>query len=359
MCISFFVKKGTSTEKNATVYYSDMYGSRERKYQFLYASEFEEIKWTVVSPVAPYYFFKPKDLSQAQSYDCGIQLSALFPNYLGGIKTHNDSTLVSQSAFDTGFDQLYDYRPFDIQHINYDLSKVERNRYEIMRHFIGHENYGLVIDRQVVTDNWSHIQIVRNMVDNRVHYSRKGIPVECPMFLFDENGRSEANIDLEQLQRFSSSLSEQFSKELTDEQGYYDMFDIFDYCYGILSSNTYRLKYAQLLSIDFPRVPAPVDSSFFHQVVEIGASLRMLHLMERPIENKLCIAFIGDGDSVISGLRYTDNCVFINRNQYFSNIREDLWDFCFAGYHGLQKWFKDRRQQKLSNTDIQHVLNVH
>lgn len=227
-----------------------------------------------------------------------------------------------------------------------------------MRHFIGHENYGLVIDRQVVADNWSHIQIVRNMVDNRVHYSRKGIPVECPMFLFDENGRSEPNIDLEQLQKFSSSLSEQFSKELTDEQSYYDMLDIFDYCYGILSSNTYRLKYAQLLSIDFPRVPAPVDSSFFHQVVEIGASLRMLHLMERPIENKLCIAFIGDGDSVISGLRYTDNCVFINRNQYFSNIREDLWDFCFAGYHGLQKWFKDRRQQKLSNTNVQHVINV-
>lgn len=358
VCICFFVKKETTNNKNATVYYAELFGSREKKYQFLLTKQFEKIDWTILSPVAPYFFFKPKDLSQAQPYDCGIQLSALFPNHLGGVKTHSDSTLVSQFPFETGFDQLYDYRPFDIRHINYDLTKVKRNRYEIMRHFIGHENYGLVINRQAVTDNWSHIQIVKHMIDNRLHYSRKGIPVECPMFLYDDDGKAEPNINSEQLAIFEASLSEKFSEELTDDINCYDMLDIFDYCYGVLNSNAYRLKYAPLLSIDFPRVPVPTNSHYFKEVVKIGASLRELHLITESIQNNLDIKFVGEGNNVISNVQHINDCVYINKNQYFTNIRDDIWNFCFAGYHGLQKWFKDRRQQTMSKADIQHVIDV-
>lgn len=294
----------------------------------------------------------------AGEYEVGIQLSKLFPINIGGIKTHHDAELVSADSFGTEFDQLYNYRPFDIQHINYDLSKVERHRFEVMKHFVGHENYGLVIDRQVVTDNWSHIQIVRNMIDNRVHYSRKGIPVECPMFLYDESGSASANIDATELSIFGAGLEESFSEYLTEDNGKYDMLDVFDYCYGILSSNTYRLKYAELLSIDFPRIPAPVNTPFFRQVARLGAYLRKLHLLTEPIPNNLNIEFLGTGDRIISGVHFSDNKVYINRTQYFSNVREDLWNFCFAGYHGLQKWFKDRRQSTISDAEIQHVITV-
>lgn len=313
ICISFFIKKSSSRDRNAVIHYADLFGSRESKYHFLARENFQDIPWTTVTPVGPYYFFKPKDLSQAHAYDGGIRLSELFPNYLGGVKTHDDENLVAPNAFDTGYDQLYDYRPFDIQHINYDLSKVERHRYEIMKHFIGHDNYGFVIDRQVVTDNWSHVQIVKNMIDNRVHYSRKGIPVACPMFLFDDKGNAIANIDTIQLEKFDERLLETFSNELTNDAEKYDMLDIFDYCYGILNSNSYRLKYGELLSIDFPRVPAPIDSHFFRQVSRIGAYLRKLHLLSQPIENTLNIEFVGTGDNVVSSARYVDNCVYINR----------------------------------------------
>lgn len=358
VCVCFFVKKSGTQEKNASIHYADMYGSRENKYHFLSTACFSDIEWADITPIAPYYFFKPKDLSLAGEYEVGIQLSKLFPINIGGIKTHHDAELVSADSFGTEFDQLYDYRPFDIQHINYDLSKVERHRFEVMKHFVGHENYGLVIDRQVVTDNWSHIQIVRNMIDNRVHYSRKGIPVECPMFLYDESGSASANIDSTELSIFGAGLEESFSEYLTEDNGKYDMLDVFDYCYGILSSNTYRLKYAELLSIDFPRIPAPVNTPFFRQVARLGAYLRKLHLLTEPIPNNLNIEFLGTGDRIISGVHFSDNKVYINRTQYFSNVREDLWNFCFAGYHGLQKWFKDRRQSTISDAEIQHVITV-
>lgn len=196
------------------------------------------------------------------------------------------------------------------------------------------------------------------MIDNRVHYSRKGIPVECPMFLYDESGSASANIDATELSIFGAGLEESFSEYLTEDNGKYDMLDVFDYCYGILSSNTYRLKYAELLSIDFPRIPAPVNTSFFRQVARLGAYLRKLHLLTEPIPNNLNIEFLGTGDRIISGVHFSDNKVYINRTQYFSNVREDLWNSCFAGYHGLQKWFKDRRQSTISDAEIQHVITV-
>ena len=58
---------------------------------------------------------------------------------------------------------------------------------------------------------------------------------------------------------------------------------------------------------------------------------------------------------------WNSSLLLIPTNSYiihFSNVREDLWNFCFAGYHGLQKWFKDRRQSTISDAEIQHVIAV-
>ena len=217
VCISFFVKDGSRKGQDAEIYYSDIFGSRERKYGYLQTTSFEDIQWSIVTPLAPHYFFKPKDLSQKDEYERGVDLSKLFPINIAGVKTHSDDTLISSLPFDTGYDQLYDYRPFDIKHINYDLTKVKRHRNEVMKHFIGHENLGLVINRQVVTDNWSHVQVVRNMVDNRLHYSRKGIPVECPMFLYDDNNVRTPNVNRDLLAQFEVSTGLEFSNELTDD----------------------------------------------------------------------------------------------------------------------------------------------
>ena len=50
--------------------------------------------------------------------------------------------------------------------------------------------------------------------------------------------------------------------------------------------------------------------------------------------------------------------LYINRTQLFTNVTEKLWVFCYGGYHGLQKWFKDRNGMKLSESDIQHVIQA-
>lgn len=357
VCVSFFVKKKDENTDFAKVYYSDFSGSREAKYRFLLNADFGDIRWTEVNPVSPYYFFKPVDLSQADEYGKGISLADLFPAYLGGVKTHDDGNLISFTPYNTGCDYLYDYRPFDIRHINYDRRKVSRDRFDIMRHMIGHENYGLVMDRQVVTDNWSHIQVVRHMIDNRLHYSNRGIPVLCPMFLY-ENGVEKPNINPEIVNMISEKIGLSFSESLTDAEDKYDMLDLFDYSYGVLNSQLYIEKYIDLLKIEFPRVPVPNGNEMFQRIASYGKQLRKLHLLEEDIGNPLGIKYEGDGDNVVSTRKLKQEGLFINRTQLFTNVTEEIWDFCYGGYHGLQKWFKDRNGMKLSESDIQHVIKV-
>lgn len=357
VCVSFFVKKKDENSGFAKVFYSDFRGSRERKYRFLLNAKFEDIQWTTVNPVEPYYFFKPVDLSHADEYNTGISLADLFPAYLGGVKTHDDANLISFTPFDTGYDYLYDYRPFDIRHINYDRRKVSRDRYDIMRHMIEHENYGLVMDRQVVTDNWSHIQIVKHMIDNRLHYSNRGIPVLCPMFLYDDN-IAKPNVNSELVNIISEKTELSFSEVLVENETKFDMMDLFDYSYGILNSKLYIEKYKDLLKIEFPKVPIPNGNEMFLRIISYGRQLRKLHLLEEDIGNPLDIKFDGNGDGIISSRKLKPEGLFINRTQLFTNVTEAMWDFCYGGYHGLQKWFKDRNGMKLSENDIQHVIRV-
>jgi len=53
-----------------------------------------------------------------------------------------------------------------------------------MNHFLSGENIGLIFPRQAATTNWSHVEITNSLVDNRVHYSNKGICLVSPLYLY-------------------------------------------------------------------------------------------------------------------------------------------------------------------------------
>lgn len=364
ICISFFIKRKKTNNNSASVFYGEFYGSREEKYQLLCTNSFRTIQWRNITPRPPHYFLKPKDASDEQFYSSGVSLNELFPINDGGVKTHDDENLVSLIPFSTTYNQPYEYRPFDLRYINYDRTLVKRNRYKVMHNFIGHENLGLVINRQVVAGEcWSHVQIVRHMIDNRLHYSRKGIPVVCPMYIYDEdNGNIKANVSEALLQKFVTATGESFAPfSQSHTAGCFSMIDLFCYVYAVLGSDAYRQKYRILLSVDFPRIPLPHDCDVFTRMVAFGKKLLDLHTGNTIPNNVLGIVFNGSGDNVVSDYRVEGQRVYINSSQYFDNVPSDVVEFEFGGYVGLKKWFKDRKQMRLalSRHDIVHVINVY
>ena len=160
--------------------------------------------------------------------------------------------------------------------------------------------------------------------------------------------------------------------ERSDEPDAGDTFgpqDIFHYIYAILHAPTYRVRYADFLKRDFPRIPLTSDPALFWELARLGAELTALHLMESPSLNDLLTRFPEVGDNVVGNLRYTaprreddgrvaPGRVCINQTQYFEGVAPDVWEFQIGGYQVLHKWLKDRKGRALAFDDLLHYQKI-
>ena len=64
VAISIFIRKDINKKKLGTVYHSELFGTRDKKFQTLSESNVDNIKWKKLNYKEPYYFFVPKDFSQ-------------------------------------------------------------------------------------------------------------------------------------------------------------------------------------------------------------------------------------------------------------------------------------------------------
>jgi len=140
--------------------------------------------------------------------------------------------------------------------------------------------------------------------------------------------------------------------------GTFSPLDILDYIYAVLHSPTYRETYKEFLKIDFPRVPYPKNQESFWKLVELGAEIRQIHLLESSKVEKYITQYPVDGDNVVGKPKYENGKVFINETQYFDNVPQVAWEFYIGGYQPAQKWLKDRKDRTLDFEDILHYQKI-
>ena len=68
--------------------------------------------------------------------------------------------------------------------------------------------------------------------------------------------------------------------------------------------------------------------------------------------------FDKEGDCEVSFVRYEDTKIHINKNQYFGNIKKDVWNFSVGDFQVLDKWLKTRKDRKLSYKEIQVFIQA-
>lgn len=243
------------------------------------------------------------------------------------------------------------YRPFDDRYMYYTTGTevwINSPRDKIMRNFIRGDNLGLVVTRQAVDPSgYNHIQIVKNILDNRYMFSNKGIPIEIPLYLYHDDGTKTPNFNLDELKKLKLNLKDSYEPE-----------DILDYIYAVLHSPSYRKKYKEFLKIDFPRVPVPKDDAEFNKFKQFGTKLRQLHLMQDSSLEDYITTYPEPGDDVVDKLKFEGGKVWINSEQYFGGVPEVAWNFYIGGYQPAQKWLKDRKGRKLSSEDLDHYQKI-
>lgn len=348
--INLFIKTG---EKKASelgkVYYYDLYGKREEKYDFLTNTPFSEVKYQELQPVAPMYFFVPKNFGLMDEYEKGVSISSLFSLGSMGITTGHDKEMVSLQSFKSDYNFQYSYRPFDIRWINYDVKQITRARANVMNN-LKKPNIALcLIKVNSSSDGLFKVLMSAGLTDKTILSSKDNANV-FPLYLYTkEFGEEKKNPNLkkEEWQKFNDAVG----KETTPE-------DILAYIYVVLHSPSYRERYKEFLKVDFPRIPLPKTAKEFNRLTAIGQQLIDLHLMNNTQSWKCTTTFPEVGSQQVDFQEWKDGQVWINDKQYFGNVPESVWEFYIGGYQPAQKWLKDRKGHILSFDEIKHYLHI-
>ncbi len=404
VAIAFFVKRDSKKQHNARVRHTQLYGTRERKYNWLDNYDCGSTGWQQITPTSPFYFFVPRDDALEAKYRRFTSIPDVFPINSVGIVTARDSLTIhwsEQEAWDTmnTFSRMAPelarqahqlgkdtrdwkvtmaqedllasgptrenvvtilYRPFDVRYTYYtgrSRGLLCRPRSEVMSHMLAGENLALCIGRQghvVGADEWNLIYCSQRIEDLNLFY--RGGNVNFPLYRYPtndlfahhESSKREPNLNSELV----ATLTEAHGRTPSPE-------NIFYYIYAILYAPSYRKKYAEFLRTDFPHVPFTKDQKLFLRLAAFGKRLAGLHLLKSPELDSPTCRFEGQGDSIVArtkaqGFRYDDDeqHMYINKTQYFGPVAPEVYKYQIGGYQVCDKWLKDRKERCLNLDDI-------
>ncbi|NQS98482.1 MAG: N-6 DNA methylase [candidate division Zixibacteria bacterium] len=402
VAIALFVKNKKA--KESRVFHLDKYGLREEKYDWLKQNEFDENNYRELKPTSPWYFFIPRKNSHIQHYLRWKRINDIFLVNSVGIVTARDKFATDfdknilrnrirqfrdlkidnnliRDAFklnDTSTFKLdkfrkelakddnwqnyfkpISYHPFDMRHIYYSKYVVERPIYDTMRHML-EENIGLITVRQVAEGVFNHCFITEKIILFRITLSNKSGGNLFPLYLYNNREQNdiinshqaarEPNIPESLFEKLSSCYEQQPTPE-----------DILYYIYGIFYSNVYRIKYAEFLKIDFPRVPFTSDYELFKAMGKLGKELADSHLLKSPALDTPIAKYQGTGDNYrIEKINYKkdEQRVYINKEKYFEGITPVVWNYHIGGYQVLLKYLKDRKREGRNMDDARRYCRI-
>jgi hypothetical protein len=428
VAIAMFIKRGERTKSDAVVRFAELYGLREAKYAWLSAHDRTNTDWQLLRPASPLHLFVPRDNELESDYRRFAGVHEIFPVNSVGVVTSRDSLTIqwtpedvwttvnafsrmdpelARQGYSLGKDaqdwkvslaqrDLLDsgpsremvvpilYRPFDVRHTYYTGRSggfICRPRPEVMRHMVAGENVALMFLRQVkTTPDWSHCFVADRIAECCVMSNRTSeIGYISPLYLYPEpkppEGRKKGGGRYVAMALFETralygerkpnlnpslmdALAAAYGEALAPE-------DIFHYVYAVLYAPAYRAKYAQLLRMDFPRIPFAAEPPVFARMAALGERLAGLHLPRSPDLDPPACRFEGQGDDRIgkdrkSGLRYDPGAqrVYINAAQHFAPVPEAVWAYQVGGYQVCEKWLRDRKGRRLDLEDIRAYCRI-
>jgi predicted helicase len=384
-------------DDNAPVWYCDVWGSRDAKYDFLRTATLESIRWMPLTPRAPMYLFVPQDTALEAEYQRGWRIPDIFPVHSVGIVTARDGLTIhrtpdavwqtvcelvalepeaARERFRLGKDvrdwsvaraqqDLREagvpnesakarivpilYRPFDVRYTFYTGRSRGFHcmpRPEVMRHLLAGENVALITLRQQSRDaEWRNVGITNTLAESSVisNYTRE-IGYVFPLYEYPKT-KSEQGALLPPAGR-TANLSAAFLEALAGAVGHAPAPEsVLGYLYAVLHSPTYRARYAEFLKRDFPRVPLPPDKATFDALAKLGGALIDLHLLRDPALNTPSCKYPVAGDHRVERVEYDEKAqrVWINGAQYFEPVPPEVWAYRVGGYQVCHKWLDDRK----------------
>ena len=331
----------------------------------------DSIPWISLTPQEPDYLFIPQDEELKKQYDKGISVKDIFVLSSVGIATAKDSVLIANDEeklkkqvedyyqeFESNFIKNIAYRPFDTQKVYFDPTKVERTRINIMEHFLGFENIGLVYDRGGKLQDISNFFVNSYIADKHLVGGNSYV---SPLYLYPtERSKTKTLFDEgieERIENFAPDFREKIDLLY---QEHFSPEVILGYLYAVLFHKRYREQYVDFLKIDFPKIPLVEDKSIFLLLSDLGQRLIALHLLKSD-EPDSCIGeplYESDKNLTIEQSKYMGERIIINSSLYFDKVSPKVWDYRIGGYQVLDKYLKSHKGEQIDYHHFQKVIQT-
>lgn len=382
----------------SVIRHCDVRGTRAAKYVLLANTTAQELARDAVTPSPPFFLYVPQAQDVRDEYDRFAALNPASVESSLGVLTKRDSlvvaftpdelvenlrTFVSTSISDKEAADVFGlpmadkdtwdlktarravgtvkrdlirpilYRPFDWRYIYYDEVLVARMNRRVLRHLdTVKDNRGLILGRQGMATGaaeWDVCFVCNGLVDQNIY--RRGGGTVFPLRLAISNSELQLDSARINLPRDVTSCFVRF--RATPEE-------VLDYAYALFHSGGYRARYAEILRIDFPRLPLTDNLQLFRALAVLGGELVALHLLESPRVERFIAEYIGGPVPEVEKVSWSKTTVWLDKRQTtgFKGVCEEVWNFHVGGYQVCEKWLKDRKARTLSKGDVRHYQKI-
>ena len=413
--INIFVKHKETKNEQAKLFYHELYGLRQEKFDALSRLNLCSTSWKELQPVEPYYFFVHKDFQLEAKYRAGFSVDTLFVEHVAGMTTTRDELLAKFSFCECSelkedFLQLseevlrnkyklnsdtrdwslqnaikdvtpaeadktatiipYCYRPYDKRYMLYTGKTngiAARPRFRLLGALLSQHNYALCATRIITSfPVFQHCFITDRLIDICLVSNRPSeITTAFPLYKLPDGwnytpaelaaGKTRSGkpieLDLNMRPEILAKIGEAVGEPVKGEE-------VFDYVYGVLHDKEYRTKYFEFLKIEYPRIPYPKDKTEYQRYAAIGERLRRLHLMDETLNLPLVTTFDVAGTNLVEKVEYDNGKVWINATQYFNNVLAAVWDHFVGSYQPARLWLQKRKGRTLDYDDVNWYLRV-
>jgi predicted helicase len=266
--------------------------------------------------------------------------------------------------------RLCHYRPFDQRYIYWADWMIDWPRTEGMNHLIGQDmagrdivgkrnlepsNLGLIVRRQQLSSQeCSFFWITDGItIDGVIRSDNRGNETVFPLRLMNDS--IVPNFSSQFIDRISQATGMSW-----DDCGSADSTlnprSLLNYIYAIFFSPSYRERFAEMLRVEFPRVPIVRSAAIFEQLAQLGGQLVDLHLLRnKSLKSSKDDLVLGDDLTVAAGFpKHISGSVWINKMTQIATTPLEIWEYLVGGHQVARKWLKDRRGRPLTSTDIEH-----
>jgi len=238
VAITIAVKRKNSKEKK--IKYADLWGLRERKYDWLEKHDVDTTNWQSINPSYPHYFLVAKDEKSLAHYQKFIKITDIFSVNSVGVVTGRDDFVIDldkqpletrirafvdtnesdgfvKTAYklkdkpaskwyvakareklrnDPNWEKSFTkilYRPFDERWIFYNPALIERGRENVMRHLLK-PNLALLIKRQQKQE-FSYALVSDKLTESCVFESAYANNTVLPLYLYSEEKQQRTIFD--------------------------------------------------------------------------------------------------------------------------------------------------------------------